>query len=113
MPAGRPARHRAPESCERRQTRIGEPICAHARGPADQANARPSRRCVHRFSFELTTHTSPTKKSQDPQTRSWSEDGAAGAELGADGLGDVEGEDLGAVLVEVEAVVGPHVLALP
>ncbi len=34
-------------------------------------------------------------------------------EVGADDVGDVEGEDLRAVLVEVEAVVGPDVLALP
>ena len=37
--------------------------------------------------------------------------GAAGAQVGLDDLGDVEGEDLGAGLVEVEAVVGPDVLA--
>ena len=38
---------------------------------------------------------------------------AAGAEVGFDRFGDVEGEDLGAGLVEVEAVVGADVLALP
>lgn len=38
--------------------------------------------------------------------------GAAGAELGADRLGDVEGEDLRTSLVEVEAIAGTNVFHL-
>ena len=40
------------------------------------------------------------------------EGGAAGSEVGADGLGDVEGEDLGTGFVEVEAVFSAHIFEL-
>ena len=41
-----------------------------------------------------------------------SDGGAAGAEVGFDDLGDVEGEDLGAGFIEVEAVLGADVFEL-
>ena len=50
---------------------------------------------------------------QDPDERSRRVRWRREAEVGLDDLGDVEGEDLGAVLVEVEAVVGADVLAAP
>ena len=87
----------------RRRRRLGD------RGPATRAAWRRSSGRVR--------STIAARRRRHPGTRPrvgdrGSVSGAPGSEIGLDRLGDVEGEDLGAGLVEVEAVVGADLLEL-